>query len=292
MNAVLVHNSYGKARVRLLFVDRSDPVHRIRDLSVTTTLSGAFGAAYTDGDNSAVLTTDAMKNTVLALARDEIAGRTLEHYATVLGGRFLDVVPAATEATVRVEEADWRRSTLGGAEHPHAFETGGPERFVAEVAVRRDGGLDRAGGIVGLRLLKTTGSAFSGFLREDYSTMADIVDRVFAPVIDLRWDWSADETATDRVRAQVRTTVVEEFAGHDDSASAQHSSYVVCAALLAAYPGIDSLRIDWPGRLHHLVDLTPFGRDNPGMVYVPSDETPGFVTAQVSRQPSPRDGSV
>lgn len=283
MSHLLVHNSYGKARVRVVVVDRSGPAHTVRDLTVTTTLTGAFERAYTDGENDAVLTTDAMKNTVLAMARTHVRGRSLEQFARALAGRFLEATPAAAAAEIEIEEHGWLRSTVGGGEHPHAFQTGSPERFLATVEVRRDGEIRRSGGIAGLRLLKTTGSAFSGFLREDYSTMPDIADRVFAPVITIRWAWLGDDARCDEVRRRARDTIIEEFAAHRESRSAQHSAYAVCSALLNAYDALDELRIEWPGRLHHLVDLSPFGEDNPGVVYVPADEPPGFVTAAVSR---------
>ena len=64
----LVHDNYGKSRVRLLKVARGTPSHDIQNLTVNIALEGEFEAIHREGDNSACLPTDTMKNTVYALA--------------------------------------------------------------------------------------------------------------------------------------------------------------------------------------------------------------------------------
>jgi urate oxidase len=70
MAIVLGPHQYGKAEVRLVHIDRSTPVHKIKDVNVTSQLLGEFTAAtHATGDNSAVIATDTQQNTVYALAR-------------------------------------------------------------------------------------------------------------------------------------------------------------------------------------------------------------------------------
>ena len=68
---MLAWNRYGKSRVRLVKLRRTRDPHEIVDLTIDVQLEGPFEKVYTDGDNSACLATDTMKNTVYALARQD-----------------------------------------------------------------------------------------------------------------------------------------------------------------------------------------------------------------------------
>jgi urate oxidase len=108
---VLSQDRYGKAEVRLLHVDRNGPHHDITDLNVTVTLAGDMAATYLTGDNSGVLTTDAQKNTVYALARDGV--RPVEEFAPQLARHFtkIDTVDRAQAVlTARPEVCEVRLS--------------------------------------------------------------------------------------------------------------------------------------------------------------------------------------
>ena len=132
MTAILGTNSYGKSAVRLVKVVRSAAHHEIRELAVDVALEGAFDTAHTAGDNSMVLPTDTMKNTVYAKARELTLGAP-EDFAIALARHFLDASAAASSARVTVTESGWRRLEVNGAEHDHAF-----ERRSAELQVARD----------------------------------------------------------------------------------------------------------------------------------------------------------
>ena len=81
-------NSYGKAAIRLVKVVRSETPHRVRDLTVAIALEGDFDASYSAGDNSGVIATDTMKNTVYALAGEHLTG-SIESFGIALGRHFL-----------------------------------------------------------------------------------------------------------------------------------------------------------------------------------------------------------
>jgi urate oxidase len=70
MAVVLADNNYGKQAVRLVTVRRRADRHELQDVTVGIRFEGDFTAAYADGDNSGVLPTDTMKNTVYALAAE------------------------------------------------------------------------------------------------------------------------------------------------------------------------------------------------------------------------------
>jgi urate oxidase len=68
MSSTISANSYGKSLVRLTKVTRKKDRHELKEIAVDICLEGAFEEAYTRGDNSMVVPTDTMKNTVYALA--------------------------------------------------------------------------------------------------------------------------------------------------------------------------------------------------------------------------------
>ena len=138
MNAVLSRHDYGKSGVRLTRVTRLADSHEIREIPVDVRLEGEFESSYTLGDNSQVIATDTMKNVVYALAQGRPA-EAVEEFASALAGHFLDGFPQVRSATVRTAEQPWRRITVGGREHPHAFVGGGGETRTAAVT-RRDRG--------------------------------------------------------------------------------------------------------------------------------------------------------
>ena len=164
MSVVLASNSYGKSSVRLLKVVREGARHEIRDLTVDIALEGAFESAHTDGDNSAVLPTDTMKNTVYARAAEQPLGEP-EAFADVLASHFLGACGAARTATVSVEEHGWRRLAIGEGEHDHTFERGSGESRTARVVAVRGGKRSVTSGLRDLVVLKSARSAFTGYPR-------------------------------------------------------------------------------------------------------------------------------
>ena len=182
----LVFDRYGKAQTRVVHVDRRTPRHAVRDLNVTTALRGDFAAAYTRGDNTGVMATDSQRNAVNATARETGVGEG-EEFAVALGRRLLDAAPAADRAEVTVDEHPWSRV----GDHDHAFtRAGGPVR-TARAELGRNGGV-LTGGVRDLVVMKTTGSEYSGFQRERYTTLPETTDRVLATSVTATWTYSGD----------------------------------------------------------------------------------------------------
>ena len=66
MAIVLGPDRYGKAETRLVRVTRAGETHHLTDLNVSIALAGDLAEAHHTADNSGVLPTDTMKNTVYA----------------------------------------------------------------------------------------------------------------------------------------------------------------------------------------------------------------------------------
>jgi len=274
----LVWNRYGKARVRLVKVRRERELHEIVDLTIDVQLEGAFEAVYTDGDNSACLATDTMKNTVYAFARQDPIEQ-VERFSERLAEHF-----AAQRAVERVRigavEHRWQRLAIGSTPHPHAFVQPGGEHWTS-VVVRDGSGVNVTSGLANLVVLKTTDSAFAGFPRDRYTTLPETQDRILATSVTASWRYRAG-TAAYGIREDVRTALVETFAAHH-SLSVQHTLHAMAEAALAVSTSLDEITLTLPNRHHLLVDLTPFGLDNPNQVFVATDQPYGLIEATVSR---------
>lgn len=275
-------NQYGKAESRVVRIVRDTDRHEIRDLNVSTSLRGDFAAAHVTGDQSAVLPTDTQKNTAFAYAK--LHGVTSpEDYALALGARLLDACPAAESAQVRVEEYGWDR--IGD----HSFVRRGGSVRTAAVTVGRDA-THVLSGVSGLALLNTTDSEFRGFLKDEFTTLAETGDRVLATSLVARWrhtgadsvDWNASHEA-------VTATLLRTFAG-TYSRALQETLYAMGGAVLHEQPGLAEIRFSAPNLHHFLVDFSGFevdGLSNDGEVFVAADRPYGLIEAQVTRDDVP-----
>lgn len=288
MGIVLGPNRYGKAESRVVRIVRDTVRHEIRDLTVSTSLRGDFAAAHTDGDQSDVLPTDTQKNTAFAFAKRHGVASP-EDYAIALGGRLLAATPAATGAAVRVEEHAWDRIPVNGFGHDHAFVRRGGEVRTTAVDVTASGSTVTSG-LRDLVVLKSTGSEFKGFLRDEYTTLPDADDRILATALRAEWqylpgaqvDWDVDWNATyEAVRALLLSTFATTY-----SRALQETLYAMGRAVLEAHEEIAQISFEAPNKHHFLVDLEPFGLDNPGEVFIAADRPYGLIEAVVVREES------
>ena len=278
-DVVLGPAQYGKAEVRLLHVDRGGPRHDITDLNVSITLAGDFAETYVTGDNARVLTTDAQKNTVYALAR-KFGVTPVEEFGLRLARHFA-AVPWVDRAQARIERYGWRRIEAGGAPHPHSFERLAGTR-VASVHVRDGGGAEVVAGVEDLVLLKSSGSEFQGFLTDTYTTLEPTQDRILATAVRGHWRYADTEQAWDAAFTGARAALAEAFAAVY-SRSLQQTLYAMGEAVLVAVPGACEARFSLPNKHHFLVDLAPFGLDNPGEVFYAADRPYGLIEGTVGR---------
>ena len=280
---VLGRAQYGKAEVRLLHVDRGGPRHRITDLNVSITLAGDLAETYLTGENAKVLTTDTQKNTVYAFAR-QFGVTPVEEFGLRLARHFAGV-PSVDRAQVRIEQYGWQRIDVGGEPHPHSFERLAGAR-VASVHIRDGGGTEIVAGVDDLVLLKSSGSEFRGFLTDGYTTLEPTQDRILATAVRGHWRFAGTEAAWDASFAGARAALVETFAA-TYSRSLQQTLYAMGEAVLAACPGACEARFSLPNKHHFLVDLGPFGLDNPGEVFYAADRPYGLIEGTVCRPGAP-----
>ena len=280
MGIILGGNRYGKAENRVVRIHRDTDRHEIRDLNVSTWLTGDFTDAHVTGDQSAVLPTDTQKNTAFAYAKEHGDG-AIEDYALALGARLLHATPAAAAAHVTVEEYAWDRVAVGGRAHDHTFVRRGGEVRTVEVDVTEAEAVFH-GGLTDLVLLKSTGSEFRGFLRDEYTTLPDAEDRVLATSLTARWRYVAGEHPWDELYAATYASLLESYAG-TYSRALQETLFAMGRTVLERSPEIAEMHLVAPNRHHHLVDLAPFGLENNGEVFIAADRPYGLIEATVTR---------
>ena len=273
MTSKLKDIDYGKSRVRVAKIKRLPDRHDFCDLTVAIRLQGSFEDSYLTGDNSLIVPTDTMKNSVYAIAGASDL-EPIELFARRLGEHFLSTHQHVTSAWIEVVEHQWDRID------PYAFEQGQARRL-ATVAVKRDSVTIHAG-IDNLVLLKTTKSSFEGFLKDKFTTLKEASDRIFATAISVVWKYEKADANFDHIMLASRRTMIDVFTAHN-SRAVQETLYAMGDAVLQAHPEIGEIRLTLPNKHYLPVNLEPFGLENRNEVFLPTDEPCGVIEACLTR---------
>jgi urate oxidase len=274
--AELKFDTYGKTAVRLTHVDRTNARHELRELAVSIFFEGDFADSYRTGSNASVLPTDTMKNTVYVLAK-QLRWSDIETLGRGITGHFLSRLTHLTQVAVQIEEVPWER--IGG--HQTAFRQAGSERRTAEIVATRSGRSMKSG-LRNLQVLKTTDSAFRGFIKDEFTTLAETDDRLLGTVISADWSYSRQDIDFNATFSKVREELMHEFAEHQ-SLSVQQTLFALAEAVLSRCPVVEEIHLTLPNKHCLLVDLERFGVDNPNQIFLPIDEPSGYIEARVTR---------
>ena len=212
--------------------------------------------SYTQADNSVVVPTDTMKQTTYIMAKQHPVNPP-ELFAAILAAHFPAAYPHIKAATVSVIQHRWTRMTVDGSPHPHSFYRDGDETRRAE-ARATPAKIAVHSAIKGLLVLKSTGSAFHGFIDDDYTILKPTNDRILSTDVDCGWTWTpfkgldaVKEMATkgefDKAWKGAREVTMATFA-KDSSASVQNTMYKMCEQILAAEPGVESVDYALPNK--------------------------------------------
>ena len=279
-----VRQRYGKANVRVVRVQRAEQRHEVREARVTVTLDGDFARAYTAADNSAVVPTDTMKNLVNVLALEHLEAAN-EPFALAIAQCFLDRYEQVAETQVEIDETVWSRMRIDGRPHEHSFvrsESGTPFARVTATRSARE----ICAGVRDLAIMKTTGSGFVDYLQDEYTTLPPTSDRILATRLGATWRFAgavhAGTADFGAVAEAIRSTLLRVFAA-SYSHSVQDSLYRMGEAALAAAPDITEITLAMPN-VHYLeIDLSGFGHDAQGRLFLPTDEPNGQIEATLRR---------
>ncbi|HEY9777539.1 MAG TPA: urate oxidase [Planktothrix sp.] len=278
---VMVYDSYGKSRVRLTKVNRHKDRHDLKEMIVDIQLEGDFSVAFTEGDNGPLVATDSMKNTVYVLAKQNPVD-SIEEFAMTLAQHFVKTYKQVESATVHIAEELWHRIEVDGKPHPHSFYGANDEKHVVEVVATADS-LEVESGIQGLKLVKTTDSEFSGFVRDKFTTLPDATDRIFGTSADVSWLLESGKHDFHSIYTTVRKVVLETFATHH-SLGVQHTIHEIGQNALAKAAAIREITITMPNEHRILFNLKPFELDNNNEIFVATDEPYGLISATLRRE--------
>jgi urate oxidase len=196
-----------------------------------------------------------MKNTVYIKAKEHPVTPP-ELFASILGTHFVETYPHIHAAHIKVVTHRWTRMTIDGKPHPHSFYRDGAETRNVEAVIREGRGIDIRSGIAGLLVLKSTGSQFHSFVRDEYTTLPEVWDRILSTDVDCGWAWKTFPGLTavkdaiprfNKVWEDARYITMKTFA-EESSPSVQNTMYKMCEQILRAAPEVDAVDYALPNK--------------------------------------------
>ncbi|XP_076885925.1 uricase-2-like [Bidens hawaiensis] len=290
---------HGKERVRVGRVWRSgDGRHFFVEWNVSISLLSDCVNAYVRADNSDIVATDTMKNTVYVKAKECKEQVSVEEFAIILAKHFTSFYPQVTAAIIKIVEKPWERISMDGQPHDHGFKLGS-ERHTTEVILEKNGSLRVTSGVAGLSLLKTTQSGFEGFIRDQNTILPETRERMLATEVTASWRYHFESLSSINNQALqftekylgVKKVLMDTFFGPTKegvySPSVQATLYDMAKAVLGRFPYISSVHLKMPNI--HFLPVNLSSKVNPVIVkfeddvYLPTDEPHGSIEANLSR---------
>lgn len=248
---------------------------------------------YTKADNGVIVTTDSIKNTTYIMAKENPVNPP-ELFASILGSHFLKTYAHIHKANVSVKVHRWTRMTIDGKPHPHSFLRDGEEVRNVKAVVTRDN-IEIKSGINGLTVLKSTGSAFHGYIQDEFTTLKETWDRILSTDVDCSWTWKSfpnvdsvkqNVALFDKAWEDSRNITMRTFA-NDESASVQATMYKMAEEILVAAPDVAKVAYQLPNKHYFDIDLSWYkNTKNTGAdaeVIAPQSGPNGLIFCEVSR---------
>ncbi|MFD2934279.1 factor-independent urate hydroxylase [Spirosoma flavum] len=281
MKLKLKKNAYGKNAINVSKVIRHPDHHEFRQISVNVSLEGDFETAHTIGDNTKILPTDTQKNTVYALAKDHFTD-SIENFGLYLANFFIINNPHVSKATIEITEHQWSRMAFDGVTHPHAYISSGSEKHTATVVQTVDK-ITISSGITDLLILKTTDSGFENYIKDQYTTLRETADRIFATQCEASWEYTTHKLDFTDLFTTIRKALLKTFAYHK-SLSVQQTLLAMGYAVLEANNVVKEIDLKMPNKHHIPFNLDQFGMDNNNEIFIATDEPYGYITGTVTRE--------
>src|SRR6266480_3723182 len=231
----LISHRYGKARVRVLKILRSEDRQSIKEIDVAAMLEGDFESSYTKGDNT--------KNRINVLAKEKL-GEEIEPFAIALGKHFLERYKQVRSANIDINERDWRRMEIDGKPHPHSFAAGSDAKMFTRVVCTRDSNLVESG-IRDFVILKSTGSGFENYPKDQFTILPETADRILATSFSAAWAFAKSPSSYREKNEKIISAMLKVFA-NIYSPSAQTTLFQMGEAALAACPEISQVDLAMP----------------------------------------------
>ncbi|QEL61658.1 urate oxidase [Candidozyma auris] len=275
----LIDSSYGKANVKFLKVkrDRHNPkVQEVLQANCQVLLRGDFDVSYTEADNSPIVPTDTVKNTILIEAKNTEVW-PIERFAAHLAKHFTTKYNHVSGVEVTIVQDVWTK------DQKNVLTYNKPSNKVTIVS-----------GIKDLKVMKSTGSMFYGYNECDYTTLKPTTDRILSTNVDASWKFeshlsSLDDVVQkaknglfDNVYESARKITLDRFA-IENSPSVQATMYNMSLEILDAAPAVDTVSYELPNIHFILYNLEWKGINNDDLYY-PSSDPNGLIKSTVGRK--------
>ncbi|CAH7676351.1 hypothetical protein BY996DRAFT_4586091 [Phakopsora pachyrhizi] len=304
----LTSTKYGKEGVRVLRVVKDGDWHQVAEYTISVFLEGNIETSFSQADNSVVVATDSMKNTVNVFAKKSPHVLVPQLFAIQLAQHFIKEYDHIHRSTIKIVSHRWSRIPIDSKPHPHSFIRDGNDTLQIEAVASLVNGstsVKLVSGFKDLLVLKSTGSGFENFIRDKWTTLNEVSDRILSTSIDCSYEIDLRENSSLRKGApiedndglgidfkeldqSVRETTLETFA-NDKSASVQATVFKMCRIILNDQRHIRCISYRLPNKHYVPVDLSwheniqnTFVKD--AEVFLPLESPAGLITATVSRE--------
>lgn len=295
--AYLQDSTYGKQLVKFLKV-KKDPQNpskqEILEATVMVLLKGNFETSYTKADNSSVVPTDTVKNTILIEAKTQDVF-PIERFAAHLAQHFINKYSHVSGVQVNIVQNKWSKYEVNGKIHDHSFVKNGADKRVTDLVYSRSGDFTLSSSLKDLTVLKSTGSGFTNFHLCDYTTLKPAEDRILSTDVDCVWKFDnrkigsikniaklAEQGVFDKYWATVNKVTLDRFA-LENSPSVQATMYNMSSDILADCPYIYNVSYTLPNKHYILFNLEWKGLSNDDLFY-PSSDPSGLIKCTVGRE--------
>uniref|UniRef100_A0A3Q2CAJ8 Uricase n=1 Tax=Cyprinodon variegatus TaxID=28743 RepID=A0A3Q2CAJ8_CYPVA len=254
-----------------MFIKRQGRHHYLIELNANVEITLKSRKDYLTGDNSDIIPTDTIKNTVHALAK--IKGvNTIEQFSLDLCHHFLTSFNHVLRAKVYMEEAPWKRLNKNGVEHAHAF-IYSPEACRFCDVEQNLGTPVVHSGVKDMKVLKTTQSGFEGFLRDRFTTLQETKDRVFCTTVYSRWRYNKVQDVDFDAACCIFIIYSPD------------SLFLFLHLYTFLWPTfVEEIEIVMPNQHYFTIDMTKMGLNNKDEVFLPLDSPSGNITGTVCRK--------
>lgn len=293
----LVESSYGKGNVKFLKVKKNPSNPQEQDIlqaNVQVLLRGAFDVSYTKADNSPIVPTDTVKNTILVEAKTTDVW-PIERFAAHLAKHFTSKYSHVSGIEVTIQQTRWTRFAVNGKPHAHSFRHDGPETRNTYLNFDKSGKLLLESSIKDLTVLKSTGSMFYGYNVCDYTTLKPTKDRILSTSVSSTWTFDPKKLATledilkaadtglfDKTFDVARNTTLELFA-LENSPSVQATMFNMSTKILELAPAVGKVSYMLPNIHYVLFDLKWKGIESNDELFYPSSDPNGLIKSTVAR---------
>lgn len=298
-DAFKLDQNHGKSSVRVARVwkNADGSAHDFVEWNVAVRLLSDCIQAYTLADNSPIVPTDTIKNTVYVKAKSCSHVVSMEEFGIILGTHFTKIYPQVTSSVIGIVEKPWDRVVVDGQSHHHGFKLGS-EKHTTHITVDKSGAIEINSGIRELSMLKTTKSGFEKYFMDQYTALKETNERMLATELTASWryelrhlsDVSSKPFCFNKKYLDVKKVLVDTFFGPPKdgvySPSVQYTLYQMAKVVLNRFPEIALIQLNMPN-LHFLpvnisknnMSIVKFEDD----VYVPTSEPYGTIEATLSR---------